>query len=159
MFQYCKKIILVTLTLCLSAHSLAAQSSPILTVEANGTVASYTFEDLSSLPQVDVVTTNNYVDGMATFTGPTLRSVLEQNGIGPDDDILLHALNDFFTVAPASDAYNYDVILAILKNDQRMPIREQGPIWVIYPMDDHAELLDDIYNVRLVWQLNKIIQQ
>jgi len=154
-----KQTLLAAFALCLSTLPLAAQSDPILTVEADGNVTSYTFYDLSNMPQVDIKTMNNYVDDVTRFSGPTLRSVLEQNGIGPDDDIELHALNDFFVVAPAKDAYDYDVILAILKNGQMMSVREQGPIWVIYPMDDHEELADDVYNARLVWQLHKITAQ
>ncbi len=37
-----------------------------------------------------------------------------------------------------------------------MPVREKGPVWVIYPMDDNPELRNDLYNDRLVWQLKEI---
>lgn len=37
-----------------------------------------------------------------------------------------------------------------------MAVREKGPIWVIYPMNDHPELRSDTYNDRLVWQLKEI---
>ena len=71
----------------------------------------------------------------------------------------MQALNDFSVTVPAADAFNYDVILAVLKDGEKMPIRDKGPIWVIYPMDDHAELRDDLYNGRLVWQLKSITTQ
>ncbi|KIN74222.1 putative pterin-binding protein [Sulfitobacter guttiformis] len=150
------KQLLVALTLCFFALPVAGKTEQILTVEANGKIASYTLQDLSNLPQAFVKTRNNYVDDITTFSGPTLRSILEQNGIGPNDDIELHALNDFFVSAPAKDAYNYNVILAILMNEKEMSVRDKGPIWVIYPIDEHPELNDDIYNGRLVWQLDKI---
>jgi hypothetical protein len=66
------------------------------------------------------------------------------------------ALNDFTSTVPASDAFDYDVILAILREGKTMPVREKGPVWVIYPMDDNPELRNDLYNDRLVWQLKEI---
>ena len=66
------------------------------------------------------------------------------------------ALNDFAAELPASDAYDYEVILAVLRDGEAMSVREKGPIWVIYPMDDHPELQDEAYNDRLVWQLKEI---
>ncbi|MCZ4353945.1 molybdopterin-dependent oxidoreductase [Roseovarius aestuarii] len=151
--------LLIVLTLCLSALPFTATAQQILSVENHGNVTHYTFEDLLKLPQVEVTTSNDYVNEATTFSGPTLRSVLEQNGIGENDEIELHALNDFFIVAPAQDAYAYDVILAILKNGEKMSVRNKGPIWVIYPMSDYPELRGDVYNGRLVWQLDQIIAQ
>jgi hypothetical protein len=37
-----------------------------------------------------------------------------------------------------------------------MSVRENGPLWIIYPMSDHPELQAPIYNSRLVWQLTAI---
>ncbi len=34
-----------------------------------------------------------------------------------------------------------------------MSIRENGPLWVIYPMSEHPELQEAIYTSRLIWQL------
>jgi hypothetical protein len=57
---------------------------------------------------------------------------------------------------PAGDAFTYDVILAVLRDGEVMSVRDKGPIWVIYPMDDYPELQDDVFNGRLVWQLKSI---
>lgn len=66
------------------------------------------------------------------------------------------ALNDFSVRLPASDAFDYEVILEILRDGQEMPIRDKGPIWLMYPIDDHPELSDPVYNDRLIWQLKTI---
>jgi hypothetical protein len=34
--------------------------------------------------------------------------------------------------------------------------RDKGPIWMIYPMSDHEELRDPVYNSRLIWQVVKL---
>ena len=132
----------------------AAQT--ILTVSTPEQSATYTLEELLALPQTTVVTTNDYVDTATTFQGPRLRAVLEPLNVGPDASLKMVALNDFSSNVPAVDAFEYDVILAVLRDGEPMSVRDKGPIWVIYPMDDHAELRDDSFNGRLVWQLKNI---
>lgn len=145
--------------LALFIIALPAQAQDILTVATDDGQKTYSFEQLTELPQTTVKTKNDYIDARSTFSGPSLKMVLEQNGIGPDAELKMQALNDFSVTVPAADAFNYDVILAVLKDGEKMPIRDKGPIWVIYPMDDHAELRDDLYNGRLVWQLKSITTQ
>ncbi len=132
----------------------AAQT--ILTVSTPEQSATYTLEELLALPQTTVVTTNDYVDTATTFQGPRLRAVLEPLNVGPDTTLKMVALNDFSSSVPAVDAFDYDVILAVLRDGEPMSVRDKGPIWVIYPMDDHAELRNDSFNGRLVWQLKTI---
>ena len=42
------------------------------------------------------------------------------------------------------------------RDGEKLSRRDQGPIWLMYPLDDYSELRDSIYNTRLVWQLTKI---
>ena len=132
----------------------AAQT--ILTVSTPEQSATYTLEDLLALPQTTVVTKNDYVDTAAAFQGPRLRSVLQPLNVEADATLKMVALNDFSSNVPAVDAFDYDVILAVLRDGEPMSVRDKGPIWVIYPMDDHAELQDNSFNGRLVWQLKSI---
>jgi len=144
------------LTLAVLALPVAANASEILTVNTDSGSTTLSFDELSALPQTTVVTANDYTDGQVEFTGPSLKSILEANGVGPDATLIMSAINDFSVKIPAADAYKYNVILAMLSNGEPMSIRDKGPIWVIYPMDDHDELKDDLYNSRLVWQLKSI---
>lgn len=128
----------------------------ILSIEASGKSESFSFEELLAMPQSTVVTNNDYLDHATTFTGPSLREILERYDVSRDATLTMTALNDFASKIPASDAFDYDVILALLLDGEPMSIREKGPIWVIYPMDDNVELQDDVYNGRLVWQLKNI---
>ena len=128
----------------------------ILTVTTADRAESFTLEEILAMPQTTVVTKNDYVDEATNFQGPTLRSVLEEMDVSPNATLKMVALNDFSSEVHAADAFEYDVILAVLLNGEPMPVRDKGPIWVIYPMDDNPELHDDIYNDRLVWQLKSI---
>jgi hypothetical protein len=150
------KVFGATIAAYLSMMPNLALSQVILTVTNQEASTKFTHEELSSLPQVVLLTANDYVDQPTSFQGPLLRSVLEASGIGRDAKLNMIALNDFTSTVPASDAFDYDVILAILREGKTMPVREKGPVWVIYPMDDDPELRNDLYNDRLVWQLKEI---
>jgi hypothetical protein len=128
----------------------------ILTVTTPDRSESFTLEEILAMPQTTVVTENDYVDEATTFQGPSLRYVLEEMDVAQDASLKMVALNDFSSNVPAADAFEYDVILAVLLNGEAMSVRDKGPIWVIYPMDDSPELQDDMYNDRLVWQLKSI---
>ena len=112
-------------------------------------------EDLLAVPQVVVSTENEFVDGMAEFSGPLARDILSL--LGDDfDSAEFTAINDYSIVIPVSDFQEYDVILALTMNGQKFSLRDKGPIWLIYPMSDHKELQDRVYNNRLIWQLTRI---
>lgn len=128
----------------------------ILTVTNSESSATYTIEELLAMPQTTVVTKNDYVDDLTTFQGPSLRSVLNDMDVDRTANLKMVALNDFTSEVPAGDAFTYDVILAVLRDGEVMSVRDKGPIWVIYPMDDYPELQDDVFNGRLVWQLKSI---
>lgn len=142
-------------TLLLAAPTLS-YAQDILTVTTADRTESFTLEEILAMEQTTIVTKNDYVDEATTFQGPTLRSVLEEMDVARDATLKMVALNDFSSEVPATDAFKYDVILAVLLNGETMSVRNKGPIWIIYPMDGNPELHDDIYNNRLVWQLQSI---
>ncbi|WP_386684837.1 hypothetical protein [Loktanella sp. R86503] len=151
------KRMLGTTVACLSlALPTVSVAQDILTVTNGEETKSYKFEDLLAFEQETVETTNDYVDELTTFQGPSLQSLLEASDIDRDAEIQLSAINDFTISVPAEDAFLYGVILALLRDGEEMSVRDKGPIWVIYPMDDNPELRDDLYNGRLVWQLKSI---
>jgi hypothetical protein len=140
------------------ATPMMALANPILSVKIPGDAAAVelTAEELLSLKQIEISTANDYVDGMAVFSGPLLRSVFGDYVLKPTDKIKLTALNDYSTEMPAAEAIDYDVILAMTMNGNALSVREKGPLWVIYPMSDHKELQVPEFNDRLVWQLSKV---
>ncbi|HUS52983.1 MAG TPA: molybdopterin-dependent oxidoreductase [Thermohalobaculum sp.] len=109
--------------------------------------------DLLALPQVTIRTRTEFTDGVAEFVGPLVRDVLALIKTGTATSAHLVAANDYAIDAPLSDFTNYGVILAMQVNGERLSRRDKGPLWVMYPLDDHAELQDPYYTIRLVWQL------
>lgn len=117
---------------------------------------SFTEEELRALPQVKVATATEFTDGVVEFVGPLARDVLAAADVGQVEMARLVAANDYSVEVPVTDFQNYDVILALEANGKKLSRRDKGPIWLIYPLDDHAELQDPTYTIRLVWQLTTV---
>lgn len=136
-------------------------SAPLLTINGANEMGEQvsielSAEDFADMEQVTVETANDYVDGVASFSGPLLRSVLSDLDFGPDSSLNVTASNDYMTTVPAQEILDYDVILATKMNGVDLSLRDRGPIWIIYPMSDNPELQDAKYNDRLVWQLIRV---
>lgn len=115
---------------------------------------------LRALTWHDVATHTAWTDGLQKFSGPLLRDVLQLTGTSQEGlsarKLTMRALNDFEITMPASDAWDYDPIVARVMNGQPMRMRDKGPLWVVYPRDDVPELQDMRFDERWVWQLHEI---
>ena len=110
---------------------------------------------LGGLPQRSITTRTPWYDGPRKFTGPLLRDVLEAAG-ARGSGLRAIALNDYKVDIPFEDALKFDVVLARLLDDKPMPVREKGPLFIIYPFDDRPELRVPQYFSRCAWQLRTI---
>jgi len=66
------------------------------------------------------------------------------------------ALNDYKIEIPAEDAAKHDMIVALLLDGKPMPVREKGPLFIVYPFDSSADLRSERYYSRSAWQLRTI---
>jgi len=66
------------------------------------------------------------------------------------------ALNDYAITIPVEDFARHGVILALKRDGQYMPIRDKGPLFVIYPYDSKPELKTQIYYARSAWQVKRL---
>lgn len=134
---------------------------PVLTVSGKisnknlGNRFVFDMEMLANLPQHSFRTKTPWYTDPREFTGPLLRDVLA--AAGSEGKILTaYALNDYKTAIPVDDAVNYDVIVARMIDGKLMPVRDKGPLFIIYPFDDNAELRSLTYYGRSAWQLKEI---
>lgn len=110
---------------------------------------------LERLPQSSFRTRTPWYDGARKFTGPLLRDVLAA-ARAKGSTLRAVALNDYRVDLPFDDALKHDVIVARLMDDQPMPVREKGPLFLIYPFDSQPDLRNVIYYSRSAWQLRSI---
>lgn len=114
--------------------------------------------DFQNLPQTTIVTDTRWTEGEARFTGVLLRDLLEHLEL-PIREVTARALNDYEAVIPASDIETIDVLVANRMNGQPMPVREKGPLWIIYPLSERPDLLGPETEEKMVWQLHNLILQ
>ena len=135
----------------------AAAGAPALElVGTDARTLDLSLDDLAALPQVTVKTENEFSDGVVTYRGPLVRDVLAKLGLDKLDQVRFIAANDYYVDIPTEDFANYDAILAMEANGEKLSRREKGPLWLMYPISDHAELKDPIYLRRLIWQVVRI---
>jgi hypothetical protein len=120
-----------------------------------GTTAQFDMAMLEKLPQTSFSTRTPWYASARRFSGPLLRDVLTAAGA---QGTLLRAtaLNDYRVDLPWDDAQRHDLILARLLDGQPMAVRDKGPLFLIYPFDDHPELRSALYYSRSAWQLRSI---
>ncbi|WP_083006848.1 molybdopterin-dependent oxidoreductase [Halomonas sp. GT] len=128
---------------------------------------------LQALPQHSFETGTPWTEGSSTYSGPLMRTLLEYVGLPGSEDhsgnsprnsdekssansVYVSALNGYEAEIPISDFYEYDVILALERNGQSIPIREYGPLWVLYPFSQDETLLSEKMRFRAVWQVMQI---
>ena len=63
------------------------------------------------------------------------------------------ALNDYSTEIPIEDFAKYGAILALKRDGEYMPVKDKGPLFIIYPYDSKPELKADQYYARSAWQV------
>jgi hypothetical protein len=124
----------------------------------DGKTATFSMQMLEKLPQQKVFTKSLWYPDGAEFTGPLLRDVLAAAG-AKGSKITAEALNDYKTEIPFADAVEIDVILATKMNGKPMPVREKGPLFVIYPFDAKPALNTPTYHNRSAWQLVRMAVQ
>lgn len=127
----------------------------IATVNHDGT-AQFDLAMLEHLGMVTIETKTPWFDGPVKFEGvplSRLMGVVEASG----KTIVAVALNDYSSEIPMEDITKYNVILALKRNGEYMPVRDKGPLFVIYPYDSDPGLRSQTFYGRSVWQIAKLI--
>jgi hypothetical protein len=154
--------LLGALTLSSAALALdAPKERPILVISGKittknaGEVARFDMKMIEALPQHSFTTSTPWFDRPVKFTGPLLADVLAAVKAS-GSNVSAVAINDYRITIPAADASKFKVIVARLIDDKPIPVREKGPLFVIYPFDSDARLRTSIYYERSIWQLKAL---
>lgn len=120
-----------------------------------GTVAEFDMDMLAALPQHSFSTKTPWYPEARKFTGPLLRDVLAAVD-AQGKNLRAIALNDYKVDLPIGDALKFNLVLARLMDDKPMPVREKGPLFIIYPFDSDEALRAERYYSRSAWQVKTI---
>jgi len=144
------------------AGSLATpKERPILTISGkigvtnkDGT-AQFDRAMLEALGLVAIETATPWYEGRVRFEGVSLDKLMKQVE-AKGDRVSVVALNDYATEIPIADFAKYNVILALKRNGEYMPVRDKGPLFIVYPFDSDPELRTQTYYARSAWQVARI---
>ena len=146
----------------LAAEPLAAPAGePILTVSGaitvtnEGETAVLDRAMLEELSPVTIETSTIWTDGVQTFTGVPLKTILDRLG-AEGTMIAASALNDYTVEIPVSDAVEGGPILAYAQNGNPLSVRDKGPLWLIYPYDSSSDYQTEVIYARSIWQLARM---
>lgn len=129
-----------------------------ITLKNDGDAAKFDLAMLDALTQRKTLThnpwTRNPSDDKApvVFEGPLLSAVFEAVGATGSEAVAV-ALNDYVAHVPMEDARKWPVILATRMEGKPLTIRDKGPLFIIYPFDEHPDLYNEVYFCRSAWQV------
>ena len=118
--------------------------------------ADFDLEMLEALGTETLSTTTSWTDGTQDFRGIPLRKVMSAVG-ARGKTVEAIALNDYTYEIEIEDFSRFPVILATKLNGRTLKVRDKGPLWIVYPLDDFREPEQIQIERRMVWQLRQLI--
>ena len=117
-----------------------------------GGAAHFDMEMLKALPVVQLETSTAVTDGTRRFEGFLMRDLLAHVG-AHGASVTAIALNDYAIDIEVEEFERFDVLVAYEMDGEALRPSDKGPLWIVYPRDQHKELQDIRYDYRWVWQL------
>lgn len=114
--------------------------------------------DLAQLDAIDrsgFATSTPWHNGKATFEGVRGDALLRALG-ATGTEVVATALNDYAATLPIEDFTRHGLLIASRVDGRTIPVREKGPLWIVYPFDRAAHLNSGLYHSRSVWQLARL---
>jgi hypothetical protein len=145
-----------------AAQDLPPAPKPLLTISGkiaavgNDGVVQFDRQSLEALGMIAIETNTPWYKGPVKFEGVSLDKLMKSVGASGDRVIVL-ALNDYSTEIPIEDFAKYKAILALKRDGEYMPVRDKGPLFVVYPYDDNPELRSQKFYGRSAWQVARMI--
>ena len=157
---------LVSAARAAEGSSLATPTGKVI-LDVSGNIAvtntpegSATFDRamLAAMPRSAIETTTPWTEGAQRFEGVSLADLVARLG-ATGTRITARALNDYSYTFDLADAMSRGALIADLTNGKQMSVRERGPLWIVFPLDDMtgmSEVERHEMQSRMVWQLKQI---
>ena len=110
---------------------------------------------LEALGTESFETTTPWYNGPVKFEGVRMQKLMQ--AVGASGKVVTAvALNDYTTDIPIADFEHYGVLLAMKRDGNDMPVRDKGPLFIVYPYDSKPELKSQKFYSRSAWQVSKL---
>jgi hypothetical protein len=127
-----------------------------ITVTNSGNVELFDRAMLEALGTTGFETMTPWYNEPVRFDGVPMERLMQAVG-ATGTSVTAVALDDYSTDIPISDFRSYGVILAMKRNGVYMPVRDKGPLFIVYPYDSKPELKHQRFYSRSAWQVSKLI--
>lgn len=111
---------------------------------------------LEALGMTSFRTQTPWYDTPSTFEGVPMARLMERIG-AHGQTVTAIALNDYRTQIPMADFARFGTLLALKRDGTYMPVRDKGPLFIVYPFDSAEELRTRQYYSRSAWQVSRLI--
>lgn len=111
---------------------------------------------LESLGTRELVTITPWTQGEQRFSGIDPRALLAAVD-ARGSELEATALDGYRVVIPIADLERFPMLLATRRDGRPMPVRERGPLWLVYPWSTHPETAEQPHRGRAIWQLRTIV--
>ena len=134
---------------------------PILSVSGTiaqtnaGAEALFDRDMLEALGTVWFETTTPWDKERVRFEGVPLGRLLDRLGAS-GSRVIAVALNDYSAELPIADIRKHNVLLALKRNGEYMPVRNKGPIFIVYNFDSDPELKNQKFYSHSVWNIARL---
>lgn len=147
------------------AHASALrqpQGKVVLTISgkiANTNAGATAIFDVAMLEELGTngfSTTTPWYNGPVNFEGVLMAQLLDHVG-ATGTKVTAQALNDYSTDIPVDDFRSFNAILALKRDGAYMPVRDKGPLFIVYPYDSDPALKHQRYYSRSAWQVARLV--
>ena len=136
------------------------ESKAVLLLQSSDMQTQYCdLSTLDSMPQEKLLTSlpsSLGIIGKNEWSGVSLKYIVQNLGAKEDSVIELAALNDYVISIPMKSIDSYNPVLASRLNGNTMPIRNKGPLVLIYPFDKYREIDTPLYQDYTIWMIHEI---
>lgn len=117
--------------------------------------AEFDYAMLAQLGLIEKQIDTPWTDADSVFTGVLTRKLLELVGAN-GKWVRAGAANDYSINLPLNDLVQFDTLLGLALNGERLGLRSKGPVWLVYPNDSRPAEPQTEINKRMVWQLTSL---
>jgi hypothetical protein len=158
----CMGLSIITISNAFAGSLAKPEGKAILVVSGkientnNGSAAEFDRAMLEKIGLQTIETATPWYDARVRFEGVPLDKLMELVG-ATGTQVTAVALNDYVTTIPLDDFKKFEVVLALKRDGNYMPVRDKGPLFIVYPYDSDPQLQSQTYYTRSAWQVAKLI--
>lgn len=153
-------LVALTVGLMLGAAPGKADATRMLTLHLPGGETRRLIEaDLAAMPVTEYVTSTVWTESTDRYSGVLLRDLLTIHGIDEatgTGEVHLAAIDGYSAVIAFDMITERAPLLAFQRNGAPMPLRNQGPFWLIFPYDDDPAFRTESIYAKSVWQIEEM---